>query len=149
MTIYDPFFRTAQVLALLEAGPIVGRRRFQKIAYLAGLPAEWIYRDRGPYAFDLDLSAEGLSQDGLISTVPSNEGTVYQIKDSGRAFLRRLVADGIPVVIDQEVVEKHREDDPDRLEFAASVLFLKKMGKDEKAAIERVRILQPHLGVIA
>ena len=149
MTIYDPFFRTAQVLALLEPGPIVGRRRFQKIAYLAGLPAEWVYAERGPYAFDLDLTVVRLSDDGLIAVHPSPDGTVYRIEARGRAFLRRLLADGIPIVIRQEIVTRYRDDDPDRLEYAASVLFLVQQGMDERSAIERIRILQPHLGVIA
>ncbi|MBT9282003.1 MAG: hypothetical protein KM312_05015 [Hydrogenibacillus schlegelii] len=143
----DHFARIHALFVLLDCAPIVGRRRLQKIAYLAGLPFRFEFGDRGPYSYELDAVTDRLVGEGLIATEATPEGTTYRLTDRGRRFFARLTADGYRFEPAEDVAALARLS-PDRLEAMATLRFLIRRGLSEDEARARLEMLRPGLKAV-
>jgi len=112
-------------------GKIVGRTRFQKIAYLleaAGLGEgfNFGYRHYGPYSEELTIATHKAALLGLLEEeeIPTSWGGSYSIYTAAGAS--RAAASGARVSLVREAVNA----DPVELELAATAVFLALEGSD-------------------
>ncbi|PTQ50756.1 MAG: hypothetical protein HSCHL_0208 [Hydrogenibacillus schlegelii] len=143
----DHFARIHALFVLLDRAPIVGRRRLQKIACLAGLPFRFEFGDRGPYSYDLDAVTDRLVGEGLIATEATPEGTAYRLTDRGRRFFARLTADGYRFEPAEDVAALARLS-PDRLEALATLEHFMRLGLSEDEAKKKIEALRPALKAV-
>jgi uncharacterized protein len=110
-------------------GQVIGRTRFQKIAYLlwaAGLSEDFSfsYRHYGPYSEDLAIAIGEASLLGLIIETehPASWGGTYSVYES------RLPSAPSPNATRQQLATMAAGADAIALELAATALFLRKEG---------------------
>ena len=122
---------------LADAGEIVGRKKLQKMIYIAkklNFPfyEKYNYHFYGPYSEELTLRIEELGNLGFIEEVKEKKGGYYQYRysltDQGKEFLSHHQLDMPPL---QDFISSMNEKSSRFLELVSTVLFFEELPKDQ------------------
>lgn len=123
--------------AVLVSGEIIGRKKLQKMIYIAKKVA-FPFQERfqfhfyGPYSEELTLRVEELCNMGFVNEVKENKGGYYQYRytmtDSGKEFLSLNEVD-MPCL--QDCLTDMNEQSARFLELVSTVLFFGDLEKSE------------------
>lgn len=125
--------------AIMVSGEIVGRKKLQKMIYIAKKIA-YPFQERfqfhfyGPYSEELTLRVEELCNMGFLNEVKEKKGGYYQYRysltDPGREFLS-LNEINMPFLEDCLLDMNHQN--ARFLELVSTVLYFDNLAKDEVA----------------
>lgn len=120
-----------------EAGEVIGRKKLQKMVYIAkklNLPfyEKFNFHFYGPYSEELTLQIEELGNLGLISETKEKKGGYYQYRYSltneGEQFLSHYNLDMPPL---KDCVQNMNEKSSRFLELVSTVLFFDELPKEQ------------------
>ncbi|MCQ6281798.1 YwgA family protein [Bacillus sp. EB600] len=125
--------------AVLAAGEIVGRKKLQKMIYIAK-KIDFPFQERfqfhfyGPYSEELTLRVEELCNMGFLNEVKEKKGGYYQYRytptDSGKEFLSLNEVD-MPLL--EGCLLDMNEKNARFLELVSTVLYFDNLSKEEVA----------------
>ncbi|MED1601595.1 YwgA family protein [Alkalihalophilus marmarensis] len=137
----------AKVMAVfLQAGEVVGRKKLQKIIYIAkkmNIPFSERYKFHmfGPYSEELSLRMEELCNLGFVAETKEDKGNYYQyryaLSSRGEKFLSMYQFD-LPDV--KPVFESLNEQSARFLELVSTLLYFEELTREEVK--EKVRTLK-------
>jgi len=147
--LFDEYLRILWLLN--EAGPIVSRKKIQKIVYL--LQQKGIHFDEhfslhlyGPYSSELQIELDQLDEMGLIEQNTDSDIYRFQITDRGKEVLEKngidatLDADAIQLINDLKGIE------PFILELMSTIIYFEKSYGNEREVVRRaLGEIKPHL----
>lgn len=132
--------------ALLVSGEIIGRKKLQKMIYIAKKVA-FPFQERfqfhfyGPYSEELTLRVEELCNMGFLDEVKEKKGGYYQYRytltESGREFLSLNEVD-MPCL--EDCLTDMNEQSARFLELVSTILYFDNLQKEE--VIEKVFTLK-------
>lgn len=123
--------------AFAVAGEIIGRKKLQKMIYIAkklNLPfyEKYNFHFYGPYSEELTLRVEELCNLGFLNEIKEKKGGYFQYRysltDTGEQFLSHYELDMPPLV---ETFKNLNEQNARFLELVSTVLFFDNLEKDE------------------
>lgn len=132
--------------AFLVSGEITGRKKLQKMIYIAKKVA-FPFQERfqfhfyGPYSEELTLRVEELCNMGFIDEVKEKKGGYYQYRytltDSGKEFLK---VNEVEMPFLEDCLTDMNEQSARFLELVSTILFFDTLTKEE--VIEKVFTLK-------
>jgi len=123
--------------AFAAAGEIIGRKKLQKMIYIAkklNLPfyEKYNFHFYGPYSEELTLRVEELCNLGYLHEIKEKKGGYFQYRYSltgtGEQFLNHYELDMPPL---NEMFQNLNEQNARFLELVSTVLFFDNLEKDE------------------
>ncbi|BAB07536.1 YwgA family protein [Halalkalibacterium halodurans] len=132
---------------LLHAGEIVGRKKLQKMVYIAKkveMPFSERYKFHmyGPYSEELTLRVEELCNLGFVTELKEDKGNYYQyrysLSEEGKKFLELHEAD---VLEGKRIIEQMNEQSSRFLELVSTLLYFEDLSPEEVK--EKVKTLKP------
>ncbi|WP_088104462.1 YwgA family protein [Halalkalibacter urbisdiaboli] len=137
----------AKVMALfLQAGEVIGRKKLQKIIYIAkkmNIPFSERFKFHmfGPYSEELTLRIEELCNLGFVNEQKEDKGNYYQyrytLSEEGMKFLELYQLE-LPEV--KSLIEALNEQSSRFLELVSTLLYFEEMSKEE--VVEKVFTLK-------
>ncbi|WP_100405763.1 YwgA family protein [Bacillus solitudinis] len=128
----------AKIMALfLQAGEVIGRKKLQKIIYIAkkmDIPFSERYKFHmfGPYSDELTLRVEELCNLGFVDEIKENKGNYYQYRYSlskeGTRFLELYEYD---LPDSKALVDSLNEQSSRFLELVSTLLYFEELSKEE------------------
>jgi uncharacterized protein YwgA len=123
--------------AVLAAGEIIGRKKLQKMVYIAK-KMDFPFQERfqfhfyGPYSEELTLRVEELCNMGFLNEVKEKKGGYYQYRytltDSGREFLS---LNGVEMPMLDGCLVDMNDQNARFLELVSTVLYFDNLPKEE------------------
>ncbi|WP_100374229.1 YwgA family protein [Bacillus sp. FJAT-45037] len=128
----------ANVMAVfLQAGEVVGRKKLQKIIYIAkkmnlSFSERYKFHMFGPYSEELSLRMEELCNLGFVAETKEDKGNYYQyryaLSSEGSKFLNMYQFD-LPEV--RPLFESLNEQSSRFLELVSTLLYFDELARDE------------------
>lgn len=121
-----------------EAGEVTGRKKLQKIIYIAKklhfpFYEKYNFHFYGPYSEELTLRIEELGNLGFINEVKEKRGGYYQycytLTDSGKKFLNHYEELALPPL--SEYIQRVNEQSSRFLELVSTILFFDNLTKEQ------------------
>ncbi|QKS72820.1 YwgA family protein [Paenalkalicoccus suaedae] len=140
----------AKLLSLLkQTGEIVGRKKLQKMVYIAkklDLPfyEKYQFHMFGPYSEELTLRVEEMCNVQFIEEVKEKKAGYqqyrYQLSEKGEAFLQ-MAPDALPAK--EAMLQDMNEQSSKFLELVSTVLYFEELSKEEvKAKVYKLKAKQ-------
>lgn len=145
------FENYAEVLTLLDfvGGSVVGRKKLQKLVYLAQqkgwpFPEQYRYYLYGPFSEQLANEIEEMKAFGFVTEEKSGYGAALccSLTQQGKELIGKVAGQPLPVGIEDLVVELSQRD-ARILELMATALFLLKHGHPKNGVSDTIRNLKP------
>ncbi|QOR66562.1 YwgA family protein [Cytobacillus suaedae] len=124
--------------AFSEAGEIIGRKKLQKMIYIAkkvNFPfyEKYDFHFYGPYSEELTLRVEELCNLGFLNEVKEKKGGYFQYRytltETGEQFLSHYQLEDLPPL--KECIMDLNEQNARFLELVSTVLYFEGLAKEE------------------